>query len=40
MIGNAKEHEGLYYLDDTQQVNKQALALSGEFISISSEIML
>ena len=40
MIGNAKEHEGLYYLEDTQQVNKQALALSGEFISVSSEIML
>ncbi|XP_022765880.1 carboxypeptidase D-like [Durio zibethinus] len=38
IIVNAKEYEGLYYLKDPQQVNKQALALSGESVSISKEL--
>ena len=44
-IGSAKEHDGLYYLEDHKQVvNKQAQALSSGFvpipISVSDKIML
>ena len=42
-IGNAKECDGLYFLEDKQVIlNKQAQALSGESVSdfISNQIML
>ena len=39
-IGNAKECEGLYYLEDETQVHGQAQISSCEFIYVSSEIML
>ena len=42
-IGNAKECDGLYFLEDNQVImNKQAQALSGESISdsVSNQIML
>ncbi|EOY17116.1 Cysteine-rich RLK (RECEPTOR-like protein kinase) 8 [Theobroma cacao] len=37
-ISNAKMRDGLYYLEDNGQVNKQALALSGELTPVSIRV--
>ena len=40
-IGNAREHEGLYYLENSHSLmNKQALASGRDFNSVSDTIML